>query len=97
MKWFRGVEKVDGLDSPKTIFAEIRSIVVTSSEKTSEPMTLKKVVDAVFLTKKNRRLFWIGGALVVLLAFSGGTVVTFFANNVFERYLIGVSVAIGMG
>ena len=86
LKWFRGVEKVDGLDSPKLIFDEMKSIVVTSSESASDATTLKRVVESVFSTKKNRTNLLLGGALVVFLAFSGGTVFTFSANIIFNRF-----------
>ena len=87
LKWFRGVEKVDGLEfeSPKLIFDEMKSIVVTSSEPTSDSTTLKRVVESVFSTKKNRANLLLGGVLVVFLAFSGGSVFTFAANVIFNR------------
>ena len=86
LKWFRGVEKVDGLDSPKLIFDEMKSIVVTSSESASDATTLKRVVESIFSTKKNRTNLLLGGALVVFLAFSGGSVFTFSANIIFNRF-----------
>jgi len=85
LKWFRGVEKVDGFDSPKLIFDEMKSIVVTSSEPTSDSDNFRRTVESIFSTKKNRTNLLIGGALVVSLAFSGGAVFTFSANVIFNR------------
>ena len=84
-KWFRGVESIEGLDSPKLIFDEMKSIVISSKETPTVSMNLKNVFETTFRSKIYRKNFFTGAALIVFLAFTGSTIITFYAFNIFSR------------
>ena len=81
LKWFRGVENIDGFDeSPKIIIDEMKSIVVSTSDNStfSFRQNAKNLLT-------NRQSLLVLMFLVVLIPMSGGSVITFFAFNIFSR------------
>ena len=84
LKWFRGVENIDGFDeSPKIIIDEMKSIVVTSSENST--FSFRQNVKNLLTNRQSLKSLLVLMFLVVLIPMSGGSVITFFAFNIFSR------------
>ncbi len=83
LKWFRGVENVDNGMSTKVIVDELKSIVVSTSEGTSDPISLHRTVEQIF--GPCRKPFLIISTLIILIPFASGSFLTFFAFDTFAR------------